>query len=503
MKPGGLDGPWLAAALGLAAFLALAPLAPAAMALAGGAAVLLTLVRPEYGLYLLVLAVPFGSLQTIPLGSFEVTGVEAMVFLTALAWALQAAIRRTTAIRLTWFFLPALIFVVALAVSAWNAAEISADLEGGVAGSLKEILKWAEFLLVYVLAASILSSRRQMVAVLWVLLGAGTLAAMFGWVQFLLRLGPEGYIVGGRFLRAYGTFGQPNPYAGYLGMILALVFGILVTWLAAGNRPRRWQWLMVGAAGAMLAAVVMSLSRGAWVGLAISFALMLAISHRRGVVLLLGVALLATSVEMAGALDLLPSQVSERLASMAGSFSIFDARDVEPTPENWAVVERMANWQAAWNMFMDYPLLGVGVGNFARLYSDYALPYWKFYPAIHAHNYYLTLLAETGIVGLAAYLALMGGAFARALWAWLGGDARRKGLPAEDDGVLRAPSLWFSMPGLQKGVALGVFGLLIYLSTHSLFDDLYVHGMTAQVALFLGMLSGVGVLTEERYLSNV
>jgi len=44
---------------------------------------------------------------------------------------------------------------------------------------------------------------------------------------------------------------------------------------------------------------------------------------------------------------------------------------------------------------------------------------------------------------------------------------------------------------LRAGLALGIVGILTYLAIHNLFDDLYVHGMTAQLALLLGMLTEV------------
>ena len=51
------------------------------------------------------------------------------------------------------------------------------------------------------------------------LLVAGIGQALLGLVQFVTQSGPEAFVLLGRFMRAYGTFRQPNPYAGYLGLV--------------------------------------------------------------------------------------------------------------------------------------------------------------------------------------------------------------------------------------------------------------------------------------------
>jgi putative inorganic carbon (HCO3(-)) transporter len=62
-------------------------------------------------------------------------------------------------------------------------------------------------------------------------------------------------------------------------------------------------------------------------------------------------------------------------------------------------------WQAAIGMVRDRPLLGHGLNRFMAIYLDY----WvggQHQPR-YAHNCYLQMAAETGLVGLAAFLALL------------------------------------------------------------------------------------------------
>jgi putative inorganic carbon (HCO3(-)) transporter len=179
--------------------------------------------------------------------------------------------------------------------------------------------------------------------------------------------------------------------------------------------------------------------------------------------LLVGALLLGGWVALRG--GFLPGAIAERLTGFAEYTQFQDARGVDVTPENYAVLERMAHWQAALAMANDHPWLGVGFGNYEAAYADYALLNWPVALG-HAHNYYLNLLAEVGIVGLGAYLAFWGAVI------WLTLRLLRR----------------LSYP--QRGLALGLMGAWIHLSTHQLVDKLFVNN----IYLHLGALLGIIVL---------
>lgn len=67
----------------------------------------------------------------------------------------------------------------------------------------------------------------------------------------------------------------------------------------------------------------------------------------------------------------------------------------EVSEESGAVDWRIQLWAAAWQMFLDSPLLGQGAGGFSDLCGDYGTPE----NADIAHNIFLQLLCEFGIVG--------------------------------------------------------------------------------------------------------
>jgi len=122
-------------------------------------------------------------------------------------------------------------------------------------------------------------------------------------------------------------------------------------------------------------------------------------------------------------------------------------------------------------MWADHPWFGVGIGNYPIFYNLYNIPRWQ--AALgHAHNYYINIAAETGIIGLVVYLFMWIAAFAV-----LAGSARRGSK-------------------LQTALAIGAIGSLTHLSLHNGFDNLFVHGIYLILAIVVG-IGEAGKLGEE------
>ena len=448
----------LVAAAAAALAIALLPLSGAILLVLGAIVVLITLVRPQFGVLLIVPLIPFGSVRQIRVGVMNVGATEVLVALVLAAWLMRSVARRELRVQWPPLTLPLLVFIGVSLLSTLGTTSLQY--------SLKELLKWLEVLALYVVVANEMRGRWT-AALVAIILGSGALAALQGIYQFLFRIGPEEFVLFGRFMRASGMFEQPNPYAGYLGLTLPLALGLVGAAIVPAGRRLGARWL-VWAAGCgllMLAAMIMSWSRGAWLGLGAAVAVMvLAIAARSGRAALLGLVLvvLVAYLLLAGGVALIPPSIVQRFADFVPYVGVMDVRGMEITDANFAVLERMAHWQSALSMWTDNPWLGVGIGNYEPVYPRYALPLWP-YPLGHAHNYYLNIAAETGLLGLLAYLTLWGAAL---VYAWR---------------AARGATGWY------WGVALGVLGVLVHLAVHNLFDNLYVHGMYLQVAMLLAI----------------
>ena len=443
----------LAACFGLIAGLLPLPLAAGILLAAG---LLLALAyEPAIGLALTLVVAPVRALVNVTIPGLVVDPGQALFVLTLLAWLAHGVAHRHIVVpRLPlalWLGLG--LFLLVGAFSLWNATSLS---EG-----LAEVAKWTQVLLAALLVKDAADRGRAR----WVLAGLFATAivqAAAGLWQFgLATYGPDSFIVLGSHYRAYGTFEQPNPFAGFLGMLWPLGTGIA---LHSWRRSLPRFVLAATAAGLCLAALVASFSRGAWLG-AVAAALVMALFLPRRVWLGLSLAAIGglMVVSAAGA-GLLPDAVTARLAGLADFTNIYDVRGVPINNENYPVIQRLAFWQTAEAMGAAHPWLGVGLGNYAAAYPAFALLNWPL--AIgHAHNIYLNFLAETGVIGLVSYVAL---------WAVV---------------VALTLSALRSTDGWRRGLALGMLGAWAHLTVHNLVDYLYVNNTHLILGALFGLLA--------------
>lgn len=422
---------------------------------AAGLLVFLTgLARPRLPLYCLGLAALLSSVREVRLGPVGVTATELLLFVGLAAWLIGAAARREP-LRLSAWAAPVAVFVLLGLVSTSWVISLPA--------ALKELLRWIELGAAMLVAAALIENRRQAALLIGVVLVGGIVESAIGAVQFFLRIGPPSFAVVGGFFRAHGTFGQPNPFGGYLEMVLPIALALVVALV----RPR-WLWLLALAALATTGvALAMSFSRGAWLGIVVGLVAMMLAAGPRTLAAVAVAGLIAALVALLGSFEVLPVWASERIEVLTRYFGVFDARNVRLNAENFGIVERMAHWQAAYEMWLSRPWFGMGIGQYAVAYPDFQIATWKD-PLGHAHNYYLNVLAEVGTPGLAVFLAMV--------LSWLALAGRR---------VHQAHS------PLGRAVAIGVFGVLAAVSAHNLFDNLFVSGLNVHLGLLLGVAAGL------------
>ncbi|HWQ13822.1 MAG TPA: O-antigen ligase family protein [Roseiflexaceae bacterium] len=510
----GRPGWVLAAALALG--IALTPPMGLLVGIGLALAALLPLLNPVFGVYLAVLSVPAQELVTLP-GGLSLT--QAAVLTAAFGWAAHLvggggwgsgvgrAVSTSTPLPDPQPLIPWLVLLWALLLSASLTPYSRAE-------GLKETARWGVAFLVWLIAATTLRQRWEIYGLIGCLLAAPAANALIGLGQFASGDGPPTFRIAADlpYVRAYGTIGQPNSFAGYMNMAWPLAVATAIaqctmqaTWLGRGNVGAgilyfAWCMLLFLVAAVLLAALLASFSRGAWLGaaagvLGMAAALLLRWANdrrrfadhaptrgsassqrisptgRRSVGRSVGrwsLVVLTLIAVLIGATQALPAPIAARVASIGASVGVFDARTVEVTPENFAVVERMAHLQAGWRMLRARPLVGVGPGNFTPAYPDFALAPW-YASRGHAHNFYLHIAAEAGALGLLAYLVLIGAVVAQAVRA-----LRRS-----------------SGTGLY-GAAVGCCGIIAAVAAHNLFENLHVLNMGIQLAGVWAALAAIG-----------
>lgn len=188
--------------------------------------------------------------------------------------------------------------------------------------------------------------------------------------------------------RMWGFYENPNHF----GMTLALIWSVYLGFLTFAESIRTKAFVVLGLTLLGISvALIATYSRSSWMGCAIALLIAIAYSRRK---FLIGLAALGATF-CASIIATNAFGIRDRLLS-----TNFSSAGVESG--------RIAIWKVSWQIFLDYPLFGVGIDQGKRIYQEYyermGIPLE--YLVGHAHNQYLQLLAGAGLVGFLSYIGL-------------------------------------------------------------------------------------------------
>ena len=237
-------------------------------------------------------------------------------------------------------------------------------------------------------------SRYDERALLWIL-GTAIAATLLTLAWSYWRL----YVTGAKAFLELNSVGHVNHSAVYLGIVFGATLSVaLAYWEKLEAASRAALWLAVAA---LLASVFVTESRAA-VGAAVLFvfALVSALGIRGRIKVWRGLMIASLAVAIV----------------LAGLPGVLD-KTVDKTVEGVPLSYRDKVWSNALVEWRQFPVFGVGMGNFGRVGLE-QLEEWNksqdwtirataegLYP--HAHSLYLTALAERGLMGLAVLIAVL------------------------------------------------------------------------------------------------
>jgi len=268
-----------------------------------------------------------------------------------------------------------LLFYIAIGLSVFVSGSLWAK-------SLKAwITKWGEGILLFYLAQVFLK-KKQVKILLLIMIASVFLLSIDGiyqriaGVDFIRSRPLETTNLGD--LAVTGTFGHYNGFGSYLGVLIFITFGFL------GQVRKLWQKTFLFLVFLLAVAnIILTFSRGAWIALLIACLFLIIFSKKKEnrifFLLFLGIfTCVVFSIPM----------VRERLLTIVRS---------------GADADRFRIWKAAFMMFKESPLLGKGLGSFMH----YSNKYMNILPQ-YAHNCYLQILAETGLIGFVSFIWFLG-----------------------------------------------------------------------------------------------
>lgn len=205
------------------------------------------------------------------------------------------------------------------------------------------------------------------------------------------------YIASAEYIDFLGRGRGPFLNPAVNGMVQVLGLCAALTWWPRLNRPGKL--LLLAALPLFAWGVYCTFTRSVWIGAAVALLIMIGLATPRGWrVAVLGSAMLASVAISAAGWESFTAFKRDKYVS------------VEDTAESAKLRPILA--VVAWHMFLDRPILGCGYGQYIQESPPYLadrttdLPLEKARPYIQ-HNVFLSLLTETGLLGMGLFIALL------------------------------------------------------------------------------------------------
>lgn len=365
----------------------------------------------KWSLYAIVLAAPFSK-------SISEIGVT----LAIVAWAAQRLMNRDFGFAKTELGIALAIFIIAALPSFFNTAYLGLSVKALFTKMLKYVF------LCVVMSDTIRTRQRLkdlliMAFISAIVITADGLIQYYSWGYDLLHyypaftMRPVGSLDGS--FRGYPTasFPFPNDLAAWILLTL-----LPLTCLAMFDMKKsRFRYIAMAVSAASFYLFFLAKVRSAWIALGVSLIYIAVAKRRIWIIFLIAITLIGS---------ILVKTEMTRAIFATGSFG-----------------DRLNILGTSWQIFAKHPIIGNGINTFFVNYKKYRNDEWKDKRGSYAHNCYLQMAADTGIVGLAGFLFLLFSYFREVI----------KALMVIKDEFFRT-ALW--------GISIGIFAFLV----HSFFD---------------------------------
>ena len=366
------------------------------LALAPGLFVLALVIlgkAPAFGFFLIIFLVPFDAYRG-GAGPYQALTISKFIGVPLVGILLVAGmLKKKTSRALHASLWPLLLLFLAVAV-------ISAWLSQYRAVAIDEIRRLLIAYTFFALTLVFLSRRRALGTLTTVILASVTIGSLLSILGYVFKI--PAFVMNVQsdtFVRGMGGARNANHFAAYVIFALPLIAH------GARSAERVSGKLLYGIVFAVnVAAVILTYSRGAAIVLSLTLLLMFVTSLPRLRPHHLGLALGALAVAVVAVALLVPQSYWERQRSM------LDRTD-------GSIARRLSYVHAARDAFKERPAIGHGIGSFGEIYaSSPHVTAGGRKPAPEkarraAHNSYLEIAIGTGLIGIAVFLAMLGGAF--------------------------------------------------------------------------------------------
>jgi O-antigen ligase len=302
--------------------------------------------------------------------------LETGAALLFLLWGVLAVRERRVGIQWNWLYPPL------LALGAFALLESVAGLSAYPYATKIELLKAVTYFLLFFLTIESFRTMDEWKSFAWFLVTLGSFVSLLAVVQYFtfngklywFRVLPQGVV-------PFGPFVNHNHFAGFVELIIPAGLAMLLT----GAVRRDQVPLLILLTVLPIGALALSASRGGIISFLFEFVLLISLVRRKGEG--------KRTLLMAGGLAL----VAGLLAIWLGLGWTVE-RFEHSTPGDLSRDRRVSIYRDTWKIVRDHPWTGTGLGTLETVFPRYE-SYYDGLLVDHAHNDYLELVAETGLIG--------------------------------------------------------------------------------------------------------
>ena len=326
--------------------------------------------KPYLGVVFVIVSIPFEGI--IDFGCISIYPLEAILAILVCICVYKLIVSKENYFRnrkLVFYYLP---FMLCILISSLKSMELSL--------TIKEIVRWLELIVIYYLTINLINDDKKMRVILY---------SIFLTVAMVSILGIISYLSMGH--KAISLFGNPNPLAGYVNLIIPVLFGMLMTSVFL------WERITLSVITVLsIMTWFLAFSRSAWLSLILTMILVFSLTkiNRRIVIL---VSIMFTIFAVTIFFLNIENDFVERV-KLSSIQSTLGAR--------------LKCYPMGFDMVKDDLVFGIGTGNYPLLIKKSIA---SIYPSIHPyytnymtkndlHNLYLQIFVVAGLMGLCAFV---------------------------------------------------------------------------------------------------
>ncbi|MGH9775407.1 MAG: O-antigen ligase family protein [Candidatus Acidiferrales bacterium] len=334
--------------------------------------------KPHYGMYLLI---PLLPLQTTRYKLFDFPMGNKLIDIILISVIIGLLLNGRSIIPKTSVNRPILALAVVFYAALWHG---SFYLNRAMPLSIDDprVSDFKNYMVMPLLFLVVVATIRELKQI-YVVVSVSVLSTILVYVSYLLSMRGRDLSHFSYSTRDAGVLGYAgeNGFAAYVAQMVVLLFA-----LYAFQKNKSLRLILLGLNALGIYCLLFSYSRGAYLAFALGLGFMALFRERKILVGLLVVVL--------GWQIFLPTAASERIAMTYNKDTGLES----------SAQERVQLWEDAWQLFVGHPVFGIGLETYEYMDRVSAEGHGWLHDT---HDYYLKVLAETGLVGLFIFLWLL------------------------------------------------------------------------------------------------